>query len=72
MPGLDDFRELDNSAAPPARWHRAVVGAGAFGFGQRQADIKWLSNALMVGLFDESEIGRISMILSDPTASELK
>jgi hypothetical protein len=72
MPGIEDFRELDNSAALPARWHRAIVSPGTSGFGERQVNIKWLANALMIGLFDESEIGRISTILSDPSASALK
>jgi hypothetical protein len=72
MPGLEDFRDLDNSMALAGRWHRAAVGPETMGLGERQGNIKWLSNALMVGLFDESEIRRISSILSDSTASELK
>jgi hypothetical protein len=72
MPELEDFRDLDNSAALPARWHRAALGPGTVGFAGRQANIQWLSNALMVGLFDESEINKISAILSDRAASELK
>ena len=72
MAELEDFRELDSTSALPGRWHRAVVAPGTLSPGDRQANMQWLSDKLMAGLFDESEISRLSGLLNDPAASELK
>ena len=72
MAELEDFRELDSTSASPGRWHRAVVAPGTLSPGDRQANMQWLSDKLIAGLFDESEISRLAGILNDPAASELK
>lgn len=72
MAELEDFRELDDTSALPGRWHRAVLAPGMVGPGDRPANMQWLSDKLMAGLFDESEISRLAGILSDSAGSELK
>jgi hypothetical protein len=68
---LDDFRELDNSAARPSSWQRAVIAPGSLIAGERQARMRWLSGNVRTSLFDESEVRHVADILADPGATEL-
>jgi len=68
---LDDFRELDNSAARPSSWQRAVIAPGSLIAGERQARMRWLSRNVRASLFDESEVRHVADVLADPGATEL-
>lgn len=72
MAELEDFRDLDNSSAPPEKWQRAVLAPGTLAGGERQINMRWLSGNLRAGLFDESEMKRLSDLLASSTATELK
>ena len=72
MAALEDFRDLDNSAALADSWRRAVLGPGAFAAGERQMNMRWLSDKLKAGLFDESEMKRVADLLAGPRATELR
>jgi hypothetical protein len=72
LAALEDFRELDESAAAPFGWSRAVIAPGTFVAGERQADMRWLADNLKTGLFDESEIRHVSDMLATSTTSELR
>jgi len=72
MADLEDFRDLDGATAVPDRWQLAVLAPGTFAGGERQINMRWLSEKLKAGLFDESEMKRISNLLARPTATELR
>ena len=72
MADLEDFRDLDYSTALPDRWHRAVLAPGTLAAGERQVNMRWLSDRLKAGLFDETDIKRVSDLLADTTTTELK
>ena len=72
MADLEDFRELDGATAISDRWQRAVLAPGTFAGGERQINMRWLSEKLKAGLFDESEMKRISNLLAQPTTMELR
>jgi len=72
MAELEDFRDLDRSAAKRAAWARAVLAPGALAAGERQRNMRWLSESTKTGLFDESEMGRIADLLALSTVTELR
>src|SRR5208283_5954692 len=52
---LEDFRDLDNFAALPDSWRRAVLAPSILAAGERQNNMRWLSEKLRAAIFDEGE-----------------
>ena len=69
---LEDFRDLDNSTALPDSWHRAVLAPSILAAGEREANMRWLSEKLKAAIFDEGETKRLADLLTHPTTTELK
>ena len=68
---LVDFRETNPTPPLPVRRTRAVIAPGSLIAGNRQIDMRWLSEATSTTLFDESDMPRVATVLADPAASEL-